>query len=112
MPFGLTGAPSSFQRIIITFINGYSLSPPMLMMYWCTQLPCKITATTYNKVFKKLQAAELMLKGKMSKIAMSEVQYLGQVFSQAGRSQMNRRLKLFKIGQLLLQLRRYVDILA
>ena len=33
------------------------MSPHMLMMYWCAQSPCKITATTYNKVFQKLQAS-------------------------------------------------------
>ena len=84
MPFGLTGAPSSFQRLM----NQIFREVPFVTTYVDDIL---IHSTDKNQhllhlreVFSRLSKANLTLRGKKCQIAMSQVPYLGHVFSGKG----------------------------
>lgn len=83
MPFGLTGAPSTFQRMMKIF-HGL----PFVTVYVDDILVHSATADQHRdhlrQVFQQLHEAGLTLKGKKCYIAMSAVHYLGHIFSGAG----------------------------
>ncbi|KAL5503413.1 hypothetical protein EMCRGX_G010361, partial [Ephydatia muelleri] len=84
MPFGLTGAPSSFQRLMDTVMRG--------LLFVRTYIDDVIIFSKdesqhkehLNIVFQKLQGAGLTLRGKKCHIGMDKVFYLGHTFSGAG----------------------------
>ena len=85
MPFGLTGAPSTFQRMM----NKSFHRLPFVTVYIDDVLVVHSTTIEQHqvhlrKVFQRLREAGLMLKGKKCHVAMSEVRYLGHIFSGAG----------------------------
>ena len=81
MPFGFTGAPSTFQWIIFRGLHFVTTYIDDVLMHSVTlQDHCN----HLQQRFHKLQAAGLALKGKNCTVAMSKVQYLGHVFTQAG----------------------------
>ena len=92
MPFGLTGAPSSFQRLM----NQIFRELPFVTTYVDDIL---IHSTDRNQhllhlreVFSCLSKANLTLQGKKCQIAMSQVPYLGHVFSGKGMSPNKQKL--------------------
>ena len=92
MPFGLTGAPSSFQRLM----NQIFCELPFVTTYVDDIL---IHSTDKNQhllhlreVFSRLSKANLTLRGKKCQIAMSQVPYLGHVFSGKGMSPDKQKL--------------------
>lgn len=84
MPFGLTGAPSTFQRMMNKIFRGL----PFVTVYVDDVLVHSTTIEQHRvhlrKVFQRLREAGLTLKGKKCHVAMSEVRYLGHVFSGTG----------------------------
>ena len=86
MPFGLSGAPSSFQRLMDKTLQGLSF----VTIYLDDILVHSKDEDTYREhldiVFKRLLDAGLTLRGTKCHIGMSKVQYLGHVFSDAGMS--------------------------
>eukprot|EP00731_Ephydatia_muelleri_P003131 Em0001g3131a len=84
MPFGLTGAPSSFQHLMDTVMRG--------LLFVRTYIDDVIIFSKdesqhkehLNIVFQKLQGAGLTLRGKKCHIGMDKVFYLGHTFSGAG----------------------------
>jgi len=86
MPFGLTGAPGSFQRLMDTVLHGL----PFVVIYLDDILIHSADpiehAAHLQQVFSKLQSAGLTLKGSKCHIGMSSVSYLGHTFSAHGMS--------------------------
>ena len=84
MPFSLTGAPSSFQRLMDKVCQGL----PFVTTYLDDVLIHSATAEEHEKhlqfVFHCLSQAGLTLRGRKCRIGMSQVTYLGHVFSSQG----------------------------
>lgn len=86
MPFGLTGAPSSFQRLMNQIFRGL----PFVTTYIDDVLVHSATEKEHmdhlRQVFQRLREAGLTLRGRKCHIAMRQVRYLGHVFSASGMS--------------------------
>ena len=86
MPFGLTGAPSSFQRMM----NQLFRKLPFVTVYIDDILIHSANKEQHiqhlQHVFKVLSEANLTLRGSKCHLAMSKVSYLGHVFSATGMS--------------------------
>ena len=86
MPFGLTGAPSSFQRLM----NQLFREVPFVTVYIDDILIHSANkeqhAQHLRQVFDLLSDANLTLRGSKCHLAMSKVSYLGHVFSTTGMS--------------------------
>ena len=84
MPFGLSGAPSSFQRLMDKVCRRL----PFVTTYLDNLLVHSANDEDHDKhlqeVFQHLTQAGLTLRGKKCHICMSEVAYLGHVFSSEG----------------------------
>lgn len=84
MPFGLSGAPSSFQRLMDTVFRGL----PFVTKYIDDVLVHSANAVEHRdhlqQAFQRLRQAGLTLKGKKCRVGMSEVPYLGHIFSGMG----------------------------
>ena len=84
MPFGLTGVPGSFQRLMNKIMRGL----PFVTTYIDNVLVhSKIKEEHKNHlqaVFEHLNYAGIILRGLKCTLAMSQVRYLGHKFSQSG----------------------------
>lgn len=83
MPFGLTGAPSTFQLLMDKVLRGL----PFVTIYIDEILVHSATEQQHcqhQEVFDRLTAAELTLRGKKCHIGMTTVSYLGHTFSETG----------------------------
>ena len=84
MPFGLSNAPSSFQRMM----NKLFRDLPFVTTYIDDILVHSSEERTHrqhlHKVFDRLREAGLTLRGSKCHIGISEVSYLGHVFSAQG----------------------------
>ena len=84
MPFGLAGAPSSFQRMMDYVLRGL----PFVVNYIDDTLVHSANEDEHKhhlrEVFQRLKTAGLTLRGKKCHIGMSQVTYLGHVFSGSG----------------------------
>jgi hypothetical protein len=93
MPFGLTGAPSTFQRMMNKIFRGL----PFVTVYVDDVLVHSATADQHREplqqVFQRIHDTGLTLKGKKCHVAMSAVHYLGHVFSGAGMSPDVQKIK-------------------
>ena len=92
MPFGLTGAPSSFQRLM----NQLLRSLPFFTVYIDDILVHSANVYEHvqhlRQVFGHFKEANLSLRGSKYHMAMSTVSYLGHVFSSAGCHQTSKKL--------------------
>ena len=84
MPFGLTGAPSSFQRLMDTVLRGLPFVTIYLDDILVHSPDEEIHRSHLRQVFDRLRAAGLVLRGKKCHIGLSAVDYLGHVFSGSG----------------------------
>ena len=86
MPFGLTGTPASFQRLMDKILRGL----PFASTYIDDILIFSSDPITHrehlNQVFARLREAGLTLRGKKCHIGLTQVSYLGHVFSGKGMS--------------------------
>ena len=93
MPFGLSGAPSSFQRLMDKTLQGL----PFVTIHLDDILVHSKNEDTHKEhldiVFKRLLDAGLTLRGVKCHTGMSNVQYLGHVFSDVGMSPDPKRCK-------------------
>jgi len=84
MPFGLTGAPSSFQRLM----NRIFRDLPFVTTYIDDILVHSANEEQHKdhlqQVFQKLQESGLTLRGKKCHFGMTQVAYLGHLFSAKG----------------------------
>ena len=84
MPFGLTGAPSSFQRLMDNILRGLSFVTIYLDDILVHSRDEKMHCQHLNEVFQRLTAAGLTLRGRKCHIGLSHVSYLGHVFTGSG----------------------------
>ncbi|MDD9853556.1 MAG: retropepsin-like aspartic protease/reverse transcriptase, partial [Deltaproteobacteria bacterium] len=93
MPFGLTGAPSSFQRLMNKLLRGL----PFATHYIDDILIHSASEEEHREhlriVFERLQKAGLTLRGKKCRIGLSEVPYLGHIFSDTGMAPDPKKVK-------------------
>ena len=84
MPFGLTGVPSSFQRLMNQLLRNL----PFFTAYIDDILvhSANVYVQHLRQVFGHFKEANLSLRGSKYHMAMSTVSYLGHVFSSAGMS--------------------------
>ena len=86
MPFGLSGAPSSFQRLMDKVLRGL----PYVTIYLDDILIHSTTEQVHGQhlreVFQHLTNAGLTLRGRKCHIGLTNVSYLGHVFSATGMS--------------------------
>ena len=84
MPFGLTGAPSTFQRLMDKVLRGL----PFVTIYLDDILVHSATEEKHcqhlQEVFTRITAAGLSLRGRKCHIGMTAVPYLGHIFSETG----------------------------
>ncbi|KFD60559.1 hypothetical protein M514_27263 [Trichuris suis] len=84
MPFGLTNGPSSFQRLMDVVLEGIDFA----MVYMDDILVFSKDDNDHMKhlavVFERISAAGLTLRGRKCRIGVSEVSFLGHVFSSKG----------------------------
>lgn len=96
MPFGLTGAPSTFQRMMNKIFRGL----PFVTVYVDDVLVHSASLEEHKEhlriVFQRLREAGLTLKGKKCCIAVPEVHYLGHVFSRSGMKPDVRKIEAVK----------------
>ena len=81
MPFGLSGAPSSFQRFMDKIFRGLSYVTIYLDDILVHSPDEKAHEAHLLEVFNRLSAAGVTLRGKKCRIGMKTVAYLGHVFS-------------------------------
>ena len=84
MPFGLTGAPSSFQRFMDKIFQGLSFVSIYLDDILIHSPDEEAHKTHLQEVFSRLSEAGVTLRGKKCRIGMMSVTYLGHVFSAKG----------------------------
>ena len=84
MPFGWSGAPGSFQRLMDKILHGLSF----VVVYLDDILIYSEDVTQHTdhlrQVFSKLQSVGPTLRGSKCHLGMSSVSYLGHIFSAAG----------------------------
>ena len=93
IPFGLAGAPSSFQRLMDKALQGLSF----VIIYLDDILVHSKNIDTHREhldiVFKHFLDPGLTLRGEKCHIGMSTVEYLGHVFSATGMSPDPRKVQ-------------------
>lgn len=84
MPFGLSGAPSSFQRLMDKVMRGLPFVTTYVDDILIHSANEEVHKHHLHEVFQRLKKAGLSLKGKKCHIGMDRVSYLGHVFSGSG----------------------------
>ena len=93
MPFGLTGAPSSFQRLM----NKIFRNLPFVTTYIDDILVHSANEEQHEyhlqQVFQKLEESGLTLRGNKCHFGMTQVSYLGHLFSASGMMPDSQKVK-------------------
>ena len=84
MPFGLTGAPGSFQRLMDKVLRGLNFVTTYLDDVLVHSKSKDEHIKHLNVVFSRLKNAGLTLRGSKCHIGHDKVYYLGHVFSEQG----------------------------
>ena len=84
MPFGLTGAPGSFQRLMDSIFRGLSFVTTYIDDLLIHSSNAETHLQHLRQVFQRLTEAGLTLHGKKCHIGLSKVTYLGHTFTQSG----------------------------
>ena len=99
MPFGLTGAPGSFQHLMDCVLRGLSFATTYTDDVLIYSLTLEQHVYHLEQVLQCLQEAGLTLRGAKCQIGMSRVCYLGHIFDSNGMHQDPPRLTVFMTGQ-------------
>jgi hypothetical protein len=86
MPFGLKGAPATFERLMETVLAGFQWDICPIYLYDVIVLGRSFEDMIINlrKVYDRLIATGLKLKAKKCHLFCKKVVYLGHVISEAG----------------------------
>ena len=84
MPFGLTGAPSSFQRLMDKLFRDLPYVTTYIDDVLVHSSSEELHIQHLREVFRRLKAAGLTLRGRKCHMGMTKVPYLGHVFSATG----------------------------
>ena len=86
MPFGLTGAPATFKRLMDVVMSGLNLE--VCLVYFDDIIVYSADVVTHldrlRAVFEKLQAAVLKLKPSKCRLFQRRVGFLGHIVSEDG----------------------------
>ena len=85
MPFGLSGAPASFQRLMDKVCRGLPFTTTYLNDVLIHSASMQEHAEHLRLGFERLASAGLTLRGRKCHIGMAKMNYLGHVFSEAVR---------------------------
>ena len=84
MPFGLSGAPGSFQRLMDSVLRGLPFASTYLDDILVYSPNVESHKDHLHQVFLRLQKAGLTLRGRKCYIGVPKVCYLGHIFSASG----------------------------
>ena len=84
MPFGVTGGPSSFQRLMDKVLHGLSFVTSYIDDVLVHSSSMELHQSHLQQVFNCLAKAGLTLRGSKCNLGLDKVQYLGHVFSKDG----------------------------
>ena len=96
MPFGLCGAASSFQRLMDKIMRGLSFVTTYQDDILIHSRNAHDHRSHLQEVFRRLADAGLTLRGRKCSIGMSEVSYLGHIFSASGMGPDPQKVKAIK----------------
>ncbi|KAL5496544.1 hypothetical protein EMCRGX_G012850 [Ephydatia muelleri] len=86
MPFGLCGAPSTFQRLMDVVMRGLPFVTTYIDDVLIHSANEELHKSHLEQAFQRLREAGLTLRGSKCQIGMAQVTYLGHNFSRAGMS--------------------------
>ena len=84
MPVGVTGGPSSFQRLMDKVLHGLSFVTSYIDDVLIRSSSMELHQSHLRLVFNRLAKAGLTLRGSNCKIELHKVQYLSHIFSKDG----------------------------
>ena len=93
MPFGLCGAPSTFQRLMNTVMRGLSFVTTYIDDVLIHSPNEEAHKQHLNEAFKRLRQSGLTLRGSKCQIGVTQVSYLGHIFSAAGMAPDNSKVQ-------------------
>ena len=96
MPFGLTGAPSLFQRVMDKIFWGLSFVTTYIDDVLIHSQNEEVHKQHLRQVFQCLQETGLTLRGRKCHIRLLEVSFLGHIFSGSGISPNPKKIKPFQ----------------
>eukprot|EP00731_Ephydatia_muelleri_P035282 Em0111g7a len=96
MPFGVTGGPSSFQRLMDKVLHGLPFATSYIddVLVHSPNMKCHLQHL--QQVFERLANAGLTLRGSKCQLGLDKVHYLGHVFSEAGMSPDKEKIVVIK----------------
>ena len=96
MPFGGTGGPSSFQRLMDKVLHGlpFATSYTDDVLVHSPNMKCHLQHL--QQVFERLANAGLTLRGSKCQFGLDKVHYLRHVFSEAGMSPDKEKIAVIK----------------
>ena len=86
MPFGLCGAPSTFQRLMDVVMRGLPFVTTYIDDVLIHSANEELHKSHLEQTFQRLREAGLTLRGSKCQIGMAQVTYLGHTFSREGMS--------------------------
>ena len=93
MPFGLTGAPSSFQRLMNRIFRNLPFVTTYIDDILVHSADIEQHKDHLRQVFQKLQESGLTLRGQKCHFGMTKVTYLGHIFSGSGMMPDTQKIK-------------------
>ena len=99
MPFGLSGAPGTFQRFMDKILRGLSYVTIYLDDILIHSADEETHKAHLMEVFDRLATAGVTLRGKKCRISMTSVAYMGHIFSAKGWHLTRTKFKQCKNGQ-------------
>ena len=96
MPFGVTGGPSSFQRLMDKVLHGLPFATSYIddVLVHSPNMKCHLQHL--QQVFERLANAGLTLRGSKCQLGLDKVHYTGHVFSEAGMSPDKEKIAVIK----------------
>ena len=95
MPFGLTGAPATFQRLVDTMLRGVQYNTVLAYLDDIIVIGDDVSSCRRNleEVFVRIRAANLKLKPSKCELFKTEIAYLGHIVSANGVSTDPKKIK-------------------
>ena len=113
MPFGLTGAPISFQRLMDKLFRDLPYVTTYIDDVLVHSSSEELHMQHLREVFRRLQAAGLTLRGRKCHIGRTEVPYLGHVFSATGMAPDQEKIRAIRewpVPNSVMEVRRFLGL--
>ena len=98
MPFGLTGAPATFQRLVDTMLRGIQYDYVLAYLDDIIVIGSDVSECRRNltKVFERIRGAQLKLKPSKCELFRDQIAYLGHIVSARGVDRDPKKVELVK----------------